>query len=98
MLGAVTVVGAAPVPERRSTRSSTPPAEPAEPAPPAEPTEPAPTSSPSASIRTDSNLRPPSTKNSIAAMTVLTARLEKKIVSGVVPSPASSITELVMVP
>ncbi len=90
----VPVVGVAPVAERASERSGwmRPPEE-ATAAP-----DPAWTSSPSASILIDISLRPPRTTNRIAAITVFTARLEKKMVRCDAPRPASSITELVIVP
>ena len=50
-------------------------------------------------MRSFISFRPPSTTKRIAAITVLTARLEKKMVSSLeAPRPASSMTELVIVP
>ncbi len=52
----------------------------------------------SGSIRALSSFRPPSRTKRIAAITVFTIRLAKKMVSSLVGRPASSITWLVMVP
>ena len=91
----VPVVGVAPVPEAVEARSRRCLRSVARAAP--GPT-PAGASSPSASNRIDISCRPPRTTNRIAASTVLTARLAKKIVSGDSGRPASATTELVMMP
>ena len=52
----------------------------------------------SGSIRRLISFRPPSTKNRIAASTVLTIRLARKMVISLLGRSAPAITELVIVP